>query len=329
MKDILQAVDEDVKYEGFIIRLNNENDSKKVKREKKAAVFNYCVKRDKVKGSKPADKVNFHPYRKSVDVDEGKLERDYNKVLEFYREYSQMLLTSVRQAIRKGYENKTLSKFGVDGEEVYGLTFRNAVDVVFERNNGVLKFEDGVYGDFEVTHDVFVKYLDVKRLSTVTTRCGLMLNSVNSNKYLPINEYTKDYIKFDRETALITLKLDTTSGFRKGITEDFMTVYLTSVYENGCEVVDVSQHGYYVNVNILAKNKDVSKLLDCLVDDYKGRDMGAYNNDYSLSVEIETNVGYSDSTKEYFYLLNGKHYETLKEHFVLEETKYLGLDSYR
>ena len=329
MKDELQIVNEVVNHEGFIVRLNNGEDSNQVQREKKHAIFNSCAKRGKVKGLKHTVGVNFHPYRKLVDVDEEKLESDYNKVLEFYRENSQMVLMGVSQRIKSGYEDKTLDELGVGDKEVYNLTFRNAIDVVFAENNGVLEFEDMVYGKLQIPHELFGKFLDIKKLSNSVTQCRLMLNSVNSNKYLPINDYTKDYIKFDRETALITLKLDKTSGFRSGITEDLMTIFMTSVYENGGEIVDVSQHKFYVSVNILVKNKDVSKLLDCLVDDYKGWDIGAYNNNYNLSVEIETNIGHEDAATEYFYLLNGKHYESLKEQFVLEEEKYLGLDSYK
>ncbi|MBE7114539.1 hypothetical protein FT641_18030 [Bacillus paranthracis] len=329
MKKGLHEVDEAVNYEGFVIRLNSEGDSEYVQREKKSVVFSCCAKRDVLEFSKPAQEVNFHPYRKLVDVDEDKLERDYNKFLEFFRTYSQSLLTGVWQKLKRGYEGKTLSVFGVVDEEVYNLTFRNAVDVIFNANNGVLDFEDAVYGTFGVTHDVFLKYLDVKKVSKAVTQCRLMINGVKSNKYLPVNDYTKNYIKLEKGLTLITLNLDKTSGFRRGITEEFMTVFLTDVYENGFEVVDSYQNMYYMTLNILVKNNEVSKFLSCLKDNYEVWSLPAYNNDYSLSVDIEKNVGHGDATTDYFYILNGKHYESLKEHFVLEENKYLGLDSYK
>lgn len=328
MKTKLQTLEE-VNHKGFIIRLNNKEDSNHVQREKKNIVFSSCVKRDKLEFSKPAQEVNFHPYRKLVSVDEEKLERDYSTFLKFFRTYNQMLLTWVWRKLKGGYEDKTLSELGVVDEEVYNFTFRNAVDVVFASNGGVLQFEDVVYGEFEVTHALFLQYLDIKKLSKAVSQCRMMINGVKSSKYLPVNEQTKNYIKLDEGLSLITLKLDKTSGFRRGITEEFMLAFLTDVYENGFEVVDSYQHKYYMVINILVKNEDVNKLLQSLIDNYEAWDIQAYNNDYNVSVDIERNVGNEDSEKEYFYILNGNHYESLKEHFELDGAKYLGLDSYK
>lgn len=313
--------------EGFVIRLNSKDDSMRVSREKKRKIFAKCA--ELFKGKNKGSRMSFYPYRKSVKIDKEKFESDNLSVLKFFNTHSQFAYDTLYREIQKGCRIDDLSTLHLYEENLYTRPVLNIIDDVFEANNGTI---NGILESGEtvgITYTSFKEYLKINTLKRDIRDFKALLQNMIYTEHLPVNNYTKKYIRFDKGMSLITLRLDTTLDNRRSLTDVLLALFISSMYDGGYEIVNMQGCKLYANISVLVENKDANDVLERFVKLYQSYTIKAYYRDYNLDVQVESNIGHEKYQKECFYILSGEHYESLKDSFTLEEETYLGFPSYK
>ncbi|PHE64109.1 hypothetical protein COF68_04465 [Bacillus toyonensis] len=285
---------------------------------------------------------NSYPYRKELELNVDKYEENVKAIDDVYKNHGFNNVTvykEFRAKVRKSIRNRTLMKdFGVDDNSVKGKDFKLIIEEIFKQNNGKLELElDGKYKvKTVVTHQGLVEYLDAKNklkeiyaFDNVLKRTDSDYENLTGKKEVPIYFETSKFLKFDRGQALISFRLDISTIQKENFTNALVNFYTDKLKQEGVEIVNLSHAKNFALLNILCPNEKVNEVLQMFAPFYKRLDKKLYDLNYNLDIEIEFNIGQENYKSEWYYLLTGKHFESIKDSFTLQKGKYLGLDLYR
>lgn len=311
--------------ETFAVKLrgiNEPSDSTKVKK-----VIESVHSSKKHNLSSP--RVKQYLYRKEVEIDLEKLSKHRSEV-EGYDWSRNLYFHPFKRSVKSAIADKTLErKFFLEDPDIYNYSISKIVEIIFESNNDMLDLSSRNGRTISVSYEDYLYHEYVSRLKRDLTEYSRLVGKVGTEVYLPILVTTQEYIKFESSQTLVSMLLDCSSTKRLDLTNSLLNMAITSVYSlDGVEVVNASEIGDSKSFNLLLPNESLGETLIKLKDIYLELEDYLIESNYSLSINIDHNVGQDNGTSEWYCMLSGSHYKDLKNHFSFIKD-YKGLEIYK
>ncbi|MEC2463811.1 hypothetical protein P9X10_02690 [Bacillus cereus] len=294
--------------------------NKMVKSELIASIL-ISVNKDKMK-----NEFNTYPFRKQVEIDEDKynkdkkLAEDYN--FEKFRECASLnnllndYFNPVDNKDRVFLNNKKLNDYD-------GLTRSEVVNKVFEENNGIITFRHRRGQIMTVRKEDFETYVERKRARKSIKSFDDLVNKIGSRDYLPIREETSKYIKYPKGYSLVHFGMPRHNLGRKNVSSELVMHMITEVNKYSKEEVEVVDHSstfQFINFTILCKTEKIDNVFLMFSNSYTEVEKWIIEDDVHYTIiSVTKDIGTESREHKWYQVFTGKPFDCIKESSVFEK----------
>lgn len=276
-------------------------------------------------------KVTVKPYiyRKIVEIDVEKLESDKKRLKELMEAKVQEAVLPFSVAFRKRLKARAIPEFHEFGDAIYDEPKPNVTKKLFELTGGTVEWELPNGEKVKATKKDWEAYRELLSLKSAVTEFERVTKSLGATNRLPVVRETMRYIKFEKGLATIDIGFYTGTYVSKLFTGRVLQQFVSTIYDEGWEIVEFAERGKLTQLNVLVENEKVDVVLAKLLEVYRSCQAELKGYDYSVHVQVTKDKGQETVKRMGTFILSGEHFDSVKKQLTLSEPEYFGLPSYK